>query len=296
MMAYIGYQTLSPTDRLEKIHEQSCKKLHTKKFEHDLLTITTPPVLTSWNDLFDIERLHSFITWQSWRIHTPDDAKILGKVPSRPSTFALAVTVTIGLLAKYFKRREKKAIYTLMTNLPKPKRIHDKSAPYHRFDLAEIEHIAHGLMTEARQMHPAYNKKYPGAKQTVRFQLGLILAMGWRNPMRARNWCDAILDINLKHDSGRWHWRFEGEELKIGKHRGEVNVFEPMVDPEVVPWLEEYLRVFRPQMPNALHDRHVFLSQYGHPLTPPILLARLRVHVYRYTGKRFYTICSARFL
>jgi site-specific recombinase XerD len=57
----------------------------------------------------------------------------------------------------------------------------------------------------------------------------------------------------------------------------------------VIPWLEEYLEHFRPQLPNAARDRHVFLSQYGHPLTPPILLTRLRVHVYRYTGKRFYT-------
>jgi hypothetical protein len=107
--------------------------------------------------------------------------------------------------------------------------------------------------------------------------------------MRARNWCEAILDLNLKHEGGQWSWRFEGDELKIGTRRGEPNIFAPDVAPEVVPWLEEYLQRFRPQLPNASRDRHVFLSLRGYPLTTPILLARLRVHVYRYTGKRFYT-------
>jgi hypothetical protein len=289
LMAYLGYQMLAPDNRLPLIHLQAHKKLHTKPFEHDRFLITSPAALTSWAEVFNLDRIQSFLTWHAWRIHTPEDAEIPGKAPSRPSTFGQAVTGTVGLLAKHFKRRETKAIYALKKSLPKPKRIHDKRAPYHRFEFSELEHVALGLMAEARQMQPAQGKRYPGARRTVRFHFGLILAMGWRNPMRARNWCEAILDINLKHEGTRWYWRFEGDELKIGVHRGETNIFEPEVDPDVIPWLEEYLEYFRPQLPNAAHDRHVFLSQYGHPLTPPILLTRLRVHVYRYTGKRFYT-------
>jgi hypothetical protein len=263
--------------------------LHREKFAHDLFSITTPPVLTCWDDVFDLARVQSFLTWHAWRIHTPEEAKILEKAPSRPSTFGNAVLVTIGLLAKHATRPETAEIYRLQSALPKPKKTHDKGAPYHRFELAEIEQVAQGLMAEARLMRPAHGKRHPGAGRALRYQLGLILAMGWRNPMRARNWCEAILDVNLKHAQGQWSWRFEGDELKIGTRRGEPNIFAPDVAPEVVPWLEEYLQRFRPQLPNASRDRHVFLSLRGHPLTTPILLARLRVHVYRYTGKRFYT-------
>jgi hypothetical protein len=289
MTCYIGYQSLSSATRLEKIPELSRTKLHGAKFEHDLTTITIPPALTSWDEIFDVRRLQSFMTWHAWRVQTAADAAILHRAPSKPSAVGLATIITIGLLAKHFERPETAAIYAFIDELPDPQKIHDKSAPYHRFELAEIEAVAQALMHEARRMRTNKTARHWGARQAIIFQTGLILALAWRNPMRARNWCEAILDINLKHEGERWYWHFVGDELKIREHGGRINVFEPDIAPEVVPWLQEYLERFRPRIPNAARDRHVFMAASGQPLSQATLLARLRVHVYRYTGKRLFT-------
>jgi site-specific recombinase XerC len=101
--------------------------------------------------------------------------------------------------------------------------------------------------------------------------------------------CEAIEGINLKRVNGRWLWRFEGEELKIGMRSGEPNLFEAEVPSEVVPYLEEYLNTWRPKLPNADRDRHVFLSKTGRPFTDTVLRNRLRINVYRYTKKHLFT-------
>ena len=138
-------------------------------------------------------------------------------------------------------------------------------------------------------MTPGRHNKHPGAGAAIRFQTGLLLALAWRNPMRARNWCEACLGRHLNKQHGRWRWRFEGDDMKIGQRRGTPNIFEPDVSPDVAPALEEYLDHYRPQLPRASEDRHVFLSRCGYPLNPDTLRAILQNHVYRYTGKRLYT-------
>ena len=138
-------------------------------------------------------------------------------------------------------------------------------------------------------MLPSRHHKHPGAGAAMRFRTGLILALAWRNPMRARNWCEALLGRNLNKQDGRWRWRFEGDEMKIGQRRGVPNTFEPDVSPDVAPYLEEYLEHYRPKLPRATEDQHVFLTKYGSPLVPDKLLGNLKAHVYRYTGKRLYT-------
>ena len=64
------------------------------------------------------------------------------------------------------------------------------------------------------------------------FQTGLIVFMACRNPMRARNWCEALYDPdhpqqgNLRHDESGYYWHFAGDELKIGERKGVENVHE----------------------------------------------------------------------
>jgi site-specific recombinase XerD len=58
---------------------------------------------------------------------------------------------------------------------------------------------------------------------------------------------------------------------------------------DVATYLEEYLEVWRPKLPNAAKDRHVFLSKRGRPFTDTTLRNRLRINVYRYTKKHLYT-------
>jgi hypothetical protein len=289
MQAYIGYHCLTPDARLDKLPEPAREKLLHRRYQDDLREIMTPTVLTSWDELFQPSRVQSFITWHAWRVHIATDAAVLQKSPSRPSTTGRDVAETIQYLAKCTERPEATALYMVRKQLPEPKKTHDKKASYHRFELAELEQVAQGLMAEARRMTLNPQVKHLGAKQAIRFQTGLMLALAWRNPMRARNWCEALLETNLKHVDGRWHWRFEGKEMKIDTHGGEINVFEPDVDPDVAPYLEEYLEHFRPQIPGASRSRHVFPNRFGRPLTDNDLLTRLQVHVYRYTSKRLFT-------
>jgi hypothetical protein len=287
--AFVSYLCLSPEERLAKLPEHLHEKLHLADFRDDLIEIMAPPVLTSWDELFELGRIKSFITWQSWRVHTIDDARDKKRKPSRPSTLGYSVAAVMASIATFLKHKKFRELKAFRVKLPKPRKIHDKTAPYHRFEFGELEHVALALMAEARNMALGFHNRYPGAGAAVRFETGLILALAWRNPMRARNWCEAILGRNLKKQDGRWRWRFEGDEIKIGERRGTPNVFEPDVSPDVAPYLEEYLDHYRPKFPRAAEDPHVFLSKYGNPLIPDHLLSNLRAHVYRYTGKRLYT-------
>jgi site-specific recombinase XerC len=124
----------------------------------------------------------------------------------------------------------------------------------------------------------------------MRFQLGLVLMLGWRIPMRARNWSEALIGTNLRQVNGKWVFHFEGDELKIGTRRGQTNVYEMEIPSDVVPYLEEYLHVWRPKLPHADEDRHVLLGAKGGGgmMTPKTFYYRLKVHVFRLTGKRFY--------
>lgn len=289
MKAYVGYLCLTPQARLDKLSEHARAKLSTTRFQDDFREIISVPVLSGWDDLFQTTRLDSFLTWHSWRVHPATDAAIPEKRPSRPSRTGRDVAGTLEYLAKSTGRPEAPELYAFRRKLPVSKPLHDKKAAYHQFEFAELEQVALGLMAEARQMTLNPQHRYPGAKQAIHFQTGLILALAWRNPMRARNWCEAILGTNLTQRQGQWRWHFHGGELKIKQRGGDVNVFEPDVSPDVVPYLEEYLAHFRPHLPNSAHDRHVFPNQFGRPLTHGDLLTRLKVHTYRYTGKRLFT-------
>jgi hypothetical protein len=132
--------------------------------------------------------------------------------------------------------------------------------------------------------------EYPGGFAAERFLTGLVLMMGWRVPIRARNWSEALLDTNLRQVRGAWHWHFEGDELKIATRRGHTNILDVEIDPAVVPYLEEYLTVWRPKLPHANEDRHVLLSLRGEGgmLKPKDLYQKLKVHVYRLAGKRIF--------
>jgi hypothetical protein len=288
--AYVSYLLLSPEARLAQLHEHAQQKLTMRIWKDDLEEITRPPVLTSWDELFDTGRLNGFVTWQAWRVHPWDDQDRQDEKPSRPNTLGKMVVGTIRRLAHRLQRPEGPMIAALAKHLPSPKKMHNKTASLHLFDFSELEMVAQALMVEARRTRvQAHNSKQPGIKQAVRFATGLVLALIWRNPLRARNWCEAELGKHIRQVDGAWRWHFEGHELKIGERHGEVNVFEPDVDEDIRAAFQEYLDRYRPNLPNANRDRHVFLSRWGTPLTTEALRTRLQIHCHRYTGKRLYT-------
>jgi hypothetical protein len=290
LQALLGYLSMTGSQRLEKLAPHALEKLSLKRYTEDQEEILAAPVLSSWDDLFNIRNLDSFLTWGSWRIHTQKDAEVKERRPSRPSTMGYHVVKLIAHIAITLNRDDAPAIRDYRNILKAPKKIHDKKADIHTFSFAELEQVGLAMIDEARRTHSnAHDAVYPGSIAATRFQAGLILMLGWRNPMRARNWCEAIDGINLKRINGRWLWHFEREELKVGMRAGEPNIHEFIVPPDVDPYMTEYMEVWRPKLPNADRDRHVFLSKQGKPFTDTVLRNRLRINVYRYTKKHLFT-------
>jgi hypothetical protein len=295
--SYLGYLSLDGDARLDRLPPASRQKLALPRYADDLDMIVKPLVCASWADLFVLDHLRGFVTWHAWRIHTPMDAQVLERPPSRPSALGYMVADEMVRLADSRGRKpHAKALRTYCNDLPKPRKIHNKAAEYHNFSFAELEQIALALMDEARHMgsrpkHGKHPTLFPGSKGAGRFMAGLVLMLGWRIPLRLRNWCEALLEVNLRRVNGGWRWHFEGDELKVGARRGQTNVYDIEIPPEVVPYLEEYLTVWRPKFPHAESDRHVFLTLRqggGGMLTSNDLYMKLKVHVYRFTGKRLF--------
>jgi hypothetical protein len=296
LRAYLGYLRLTGEERLNHLPPEARAKLALKGYCDDVEAITAAPSTLRWNDLFVVSHLQSFVIWHAWRTHTAKDAQVRERPPSKPSAMAKAVGETVLRLAQVFERtRDIKLIADYLRRLPEPRRVHNKQAPYHQFQSAELEEVALTLIGEARQMviqnRMTHKWKHPGAWPASRFALGLVLMLGWRIPMRLRNWTEALLETNLRKVNGAWHWHFEGDELKVGERNGETNVFDMEIPAEVVPYLEEYLTVWRPRLPHAATDRHILLSRQEHPggmLRPQALTNKVKLHVYRLTGKRLY--------
>jgi hypothetical protein len=292
---YVSYHLMSPADRWAALPGEAQAKLQTEeKYASWRREITAPPIVTAWDELFEPARLNSYITWSTWRCWRWHDEILKEKEPHRPSSRGQKVAFIVRQIAKRTDHPAWSELNALCRKLQNPLSMHDKTATRHRFEFSELEAVALKLIAEARRMRIKYNlhQKHPGLKPSLRFQLGLLLQLAWRNPMRARNWCEALLGHNLKQDQqGQWRWRFVGEEMKIGRReRGtQVNVFEPDVPADVTEHLNEFLSTYRPHLPNASTDRHVFLSQSGRPMKPSGLRTQLAAHVHRYTGKRMYT-------
>jgi hypothetical protein len=293
--AYLGYLRMSGEERLTYLAPESRAKLEMKPYHDDLQAIVSVLPTLAWNDLFKIDHIKSFVVWQSWRIHTPEDAQVLERPPSKLSAKAKVVGETVLRLAQHLPRKKDiKPITEYLRHLPEPRKVHNKRAAYHQFTCEELEHVALTLMEEARSMviTPAtwHGYKHPGASPASRFATGLILMLGWRIPIRIRNWSEALIGTNLIQINGDWHWHFEGAELKVGERNGETNIFEVKIPAQVVPYLEEYLNVWRPKLPRADTDRHLLLNmrEPGGWLPRQALHMKLRLHVFRLTGKRFF--------
>jgi hypothetical protein len=91
LQALVGYLSMSGSQRLEKLAPHAIDKLCLKRYADDRQEIVGTPVLSSWDDLFNPKHLESFLTWGAWRIHTPRDAEIRERPPSKPSTMGYHV-------------------------------------------------------------------------------------------------------------------------------------------------------------------------------------------------------------
>ena len=296
----LGYLGMSAEERLQHLPPEAYAKLQLKRYAEDLRLIRSAPQTVAWDDLFVVEHIRSFVCWHVWRAHAPADAKVRERPPSTPTTLGIRVAETMLTIAHTLGRsKDHEVINAYRWSLHPPEKRHDKSAPYHQFSFAELERIGRQLMEEARCMNIDPNHWrgedftiHPGGLAASRFMVGLVMMLGWRIPMRARNWTECLIDTHLLHDNGVWRFRFKGDDLKVGmRPNGKPNLFEMEIPPECVPSLEEYLHVWRPRLPLAQEDRHLLLALRGEGgmLKVRDLCVKLKVHTYRLAGKRFFT-------
>jgi hypothetical protein len=193
---YVSYHLMSPEARLSAMPAEAQAKLQEDgKYAHWRLEIIAPPIATSWDALFEPAQINSFITWSAWRVWRWHDDILKEKEPHRPSSRGKKLADIMLCIANRTGHPKKEEVHLLNKKLPAVLRMHDKADPRHRFELSELEAVALELIAEARRMEVEYTNprtQHPGMNQALRFQLGLILQLAWRNPMRARNWCEAL--------------------------------------------------------------------------------------------------------
>ena len=112
-------------------------------------------------------------------------------------------------------------------------------------------------------------------------------------PFRQRNMREMKLGDNLYHDAeSKWRLTFRGDELKVGTKRGRINSFDQHFPEDLVPVLEEYLKIWRPILlslsPHPHQERHLFLTNRGTPHERRNLTATTSRIIYRYTGKHWH--------
>ena len=232
-----------------------------------------------WEDLFHIPTLREFLRWHAAR---------MGR---RISTHGRSVVILAAAIAVVLEHENRRDLAAFRNGLPTPAPLHIKRN--HWVSLAELERVAEACLAEGREPYIFRKKdRYPGVRRATTFQVGVILKLLVRVPLRQRNVREMRLGHNLFADEhGRWWLHFEGDELKIGEKRGRANVYKrdlTEVCPDLLPVLEEWQRDYRPKLPGAATSPFVFLTYRGNPFTQRSLHEELGVAVARHTGKRFY--------
>jgi integrase len=260
-----------------------------------------PSPIMTWDQLFETARLRRFIQWHAARMDQ-GWTKEKGTLPPKKTRVTRVGDETVGvvvMLARALKRPETEALKAFRSKLPAVQSWHVKTAPVHAVTLQELESIGLQLLADARRPLGwwANIAQRPGLKRAITFQNALLIRLWWRVPIRSRSMRE--LDITLPGQSGEdarlyqdnagvWQLRYQGEQLKIGERRGKPNEFRVPFPPDLVSHLEEYLRDFRPRIPNAGNDPHLFLGANGRPLSSAAIWGRLAYTVYRYLGRRIY--------
>ena len=232
----------------------------------------------TWEDLFDQERLRAFVRWHAARLH------------QHPITNAghLAV-ITAAMVAKVLGRPDARSLADFRNSLQPPTPLHIKRD--HWVSLAEIDAAADAWLQDGRlPTAPRKDTKHPGGRNAGRFQKGVILKLLVRVPLRQRNVRELKLGRNLYQDhEEHWQLHFRGAELKIGMRGQTVNEYKIDLTtycPDFILVLEDFLKTYRPKLPNAEASPFLFLTSVnGRPFSQMGLTLELRTAVGLRTAK-----------
>ena len=233
----------------------------------------------TWDGLFDPTLVRAFLAWHGARLQVP-----IGQHAYRLVCMLAAVAVVV-------EHPNRRALADFRNSLPPPTPMHTQRA--HWVPLATLETIAEACLAEGRQPYLVLAKhKYPGSRRATQFQRGLMLKLLVRIPLRQRNVRDIQLGRNLYQDhAGHWHLHFRGRELKVGDRNGRANEYHVDLTeycPDLLPALEEFVTVHRPNLPKAATAPQLFLTYRGNPFTQRSLNEEVGCVVALHTGQRFY--------
>jgi hypothetical protein len=181
-----------------------------------------------------------------------------------------------------------KRLKEFQLSVPKPQPFYNKSDVW--LPLHELRRIATALWP-AKPLNPLPTPQIRQAKQPGMFFAGragisLMFHLWTYIPYRPRNMCEMEFGKHLhKTPDGQWHIRFVGEDMKIGRKQGRLNVFDLLFPPALVPLLETYLQEWRPVLQQGQDLPHVFLNAKGRPFTARTLRLATSRHVYIFTGR-----------
>jgi hypothetical protein len=241
-----------------------------------LHTIAHDPV-TTWDDLFSVDRFDAFVTWHGERVGV------------RYSMYGRAVISSLITIAGHFKHPQIQALKDYRRTLRLPEPMHNKHD--HSLSRDELELVALSELHEAHKSFSTYTP-HPGVIRASQHRRALILRILLRIPLRQRNIREMQLHRNLYQDAQEHWWlSFRGEDLKVGQRKGRINTFSLDLTayfPDIIDHLEEYLSVFRPRFPNASTSPYVFLSTSGGMFNDVNFTRDFTTFILKRTGKRCY--------
>jgi integrase len=233
----------------------------------------------TWDALFVLERVQAFVLWHSQRV---------GK---QLSAHGLHLIAKAAAIAKAQGHGAATALAAYRETLDAAEGMHVK--PHHMLTLKELDEVGNACLREGRVpiLRDKDSTKSPGLRRASRFQLGLLIKLWVRIPIRQRNVREMQQFKNLTKRNGQWSLHYQGAELKVGKRGRDDNTYTINISaryPELVKVMEEWIDVYRPRIPGADTSPYVFLMQSGRPFTASALRIEIAHVIAQRKGIRFF--------
>ena len=167
------------------------------------------------------------------------------------------------------------------TWLVRMRRSLDAKARRHRGQRKQHRIVASHKLVDAgiRQMRDALLSDCMSFRvRAIAFRDGLMIALLASRPLRRGNFASLRLGYHLHTTPTGYRIEIPNEESKTGQ------IIETAIPDELVPWLDQYLDVFRPRLLDGAASEHLWISKDGRPYSPKHLGDRITKITRRLVG------------
>jgi hypothetical protein len=230
----------------------------------------------TFEHLFNLSLVTAYVHWHINDLH---------QSPTR--TIRIFLERILALTRQYRLLPEYRAqIAALRKTIPMPPPVYNKDDVW--LSCTTLRDIGRSLWPQKQLKDIACSRTVtPGRNLAHHAGMSLMLQLWTYIPYRQRNMREMRLDENLYQDKqDHWRIRFQAEQLKVARRRGQINVFDLEFPPALVPVLEEYLQTWHPILLSIQSHRYnnVFLTTVGTPYTKNSLASVVKHIVYRFKG------------